>query len=141
MESFRVNLTELRQSCVLSKWNGAESCCQWCNQSLVSDGRRKVFCSSKCSLAFERNHLWNRARSSAKRRDKYSCRECGAHKSEVKIEVDHVRPLASDAQTTYSTPSCFHHQDNLKTLCRKHHLEKTALEAAERAATRRDNKR
>ena len=131
-----MNVTVLRKKCKLTLWNGEPNVCQVCN-SVIIDGRRKVYCSAKCSKWFEANHVWRRARTAARRRDKYSCTVCGVHKNVTPIDVDHREPING---MNYNIPSCMHHQDNLQTLCKVHHKEKTADEASLRAAKRKEEK-
>jgi 5-methylcytosine-specific restriction endonuclease McrA len=111
-----------RIECELSLYSGGEYTCQWCAVELIVGGKRTVWCSSKCRLTWERNHLWNRARSAARRRDKYACKVCGKSKAEGhKIEVNHIEPLVGRGYHY----GCVHHQNNLETLCKEHHQEKT----------------
>lgn len=130
-----MDIAKLRTDCTITAWSGADGKCQVCN-SEISDKRRTVFCSKKCSLWWERNHVWRKARIATRRRDNYSCIICNSHKDITPIEVDHIIPVNG---VSYNTPSCLHHQDNLQTLCKKHHNDKTSLEAKNRADLRRKN--
>lgn len=129
-----MDIVELRIVCKLTLWSGDSSLCQVCNNEII-DKRRSVFCSKKCSLWWEKNHLWRKARTATRRRDKYSCVICGVHKSVESIDVDHRNPING---INYNIPSCIHHQDNLQTLCKTHHKEKTASEASARADERKN---
>lgn len=131
-----MDVTVLRKECTLTVWSGDSGFCQVCNVELPS-GRRTVFCSPKCSRWFEVNHVWRRARTAARRRDKYSCTSCGVHKTVEGVDVDHREPVNG---VNYNVPSCLHHQENLQTLCKTHHKEKTASEASARAAERKKAK-
>lgn len=131
----RVILNELRIECVLTTYNGSENTCQWCDNPLPEKSGRTVFCSDRCSRMWERNHIWRKARTAARRRDKYACVKCGVHKTVTKIEVNHINPLNG---AKYSTPSCFHHLDNLETLCVDHHKEITKEQAKARAEKRKN---
>lgn len=128
-----MNVTELRKNCKLTLWSGEAKRCQVCNIA-IEDNRRTVFCSKKCSLWWERNHVWRKARPAARRRDKYCCTICNVHKNIVNIDVDHIVPVNG---VNYNIPSCSHHQDNLQTLCIVHHKEKTSVEAKLRAEKRK----
>lgn len=131
-----VILSELRAACSMTVYDGSEGVCQWCAQSL-SVARRTVFCSDKCRRAWEQNHVWRKARTAARRRDKYVCVKCGEGKTTTKIEVNHITPMNG---VNYNIPSCNHHQNNLETLCVKHHKEETKKQAGERARLRKEGK-
>lgn len=128
-----INVTVLREQCSLTVWSGDEGKCQVCDNVIV-EGRRTVYCSKKCSLWWERNHVWRKARVNARRKGKYACSVCGETKATTKIEVDHRQPING---VNYNIPSCIHHEDNLQVLCKKHHNEKSSLEASLRAESRR----
>lgn len=128
-----MDVVKLRIVCNLTLWSGDGSLCQVCNNE-ITDKRRSVFCSKKCSSWWENNHVWRRARTAARRRDKYSCIICGVHRNEEPVDVDHRNPING---INYNIPSCIHHQDNLQTLCKTHHKEKTASEASARANERK----
>lgn len=130
-----MDISKLRADCKLTLWNGEPGCCQICSTP-ITDKRRTVFCSKKCSLWWERNHVWRKARTAARRRDKYSCTICNVHKNVEPVDVDHRSPING---ANYNNPSCIHHQDNLQTLCKTHHKEKTATEAKLRADARNNN--
>lgn len=116
-------MEQLRADCVLSAWTGGVGQCQWCAAELGNGGRRRTWCSDKCRRTWERNHLWARARAAARRRGKYQCAQCGQHKSEEDIEVNHIHPVAAHTGATHGRkPSCAHHQDNLEVLCRPCHV-------------------
>jgi 5-methylcytosine-specific restriction endonuclease McrA len=118
-----------RIECSLSIWVGKENHCQWCNSEIPSSSRRSVWCSSKCSKLWEKNHVWRFARAAARRRDKYACIECGlSRKDGNKIEVNHINPLVGRGYHY----GCVHHLDNLETLCLVHHREKTNRQSRER---------
>lgn len=130
-----MDIVLLRKTCMLTVWNGEADKCQVCNSELV-DNRRTVYCSKKCSLWWERNHVWRKARPAARRRDKYCCTICGVHRNVEPVDVDHRTPING---VNYNIPSCIHHQDNLQTLCKTHHKVKTAGEASLRAEKRKNS--
>ena len=68
--------------------------------------------------AFHAQAQWRRLRTDAKRRDGWRCVVCG---SRLRLEVDHVEPVERRPELALSL-------DNLQTLCRAHHIEKTAAE-------------
>jgi hypothetical protein len=118
-----------RIECNMTPWQGRDNACQWCDADLKVGGKRTVWCSNACALAWERNHVWRKARTAARRRDKYACRECGVKRSEgVALEVNHIEPLVGRGYHY----GCVHHQSNLETLCKKHHVEKTNQQRAAR---------
>ncbi len=128
--------------------------CAWCGNALPA--RRRTWCSDRCGDRFWANHWWSVARRTAKRRDKYRCRQCGAappkrpvkaafgtqagylramrawraEKKTARLEVNHIVPCAGK----HGELSCAHHLDNLETLCPACHR---ALTAAQRRARQR----
>lgn len=130
-----MDIMKLRIECHLSAWTGTQGNCQWCDTSIPETSRRTVWCSNKCRLSFDRNHIWRNARSAAKRRDKYTCVQCGKHKNEVSIEVNHIVPLVGKGYA----PSCMHHQDNLEVLCHEDHLAVTKQQMSDRKNKTLDN--
>lgn len=90
--------------------------CDFCGKDLV--GRRKRWCSDPCSKKWWTNHVYRMARKAAKRRDGYRCVKCG---SRDKLEVNHIKPCLG----AHAKKGCWHHLDNLETLCHEHHLEET----------------
>lgn len=71
---------------------------------------------------------YQRMREAVKRRDEYRCRVCGRGPDDgVRLEVDHVVPWTQGGDDV---------MDNLVTLCKPHHNEKTKQEAAERRGKR-----
>lgn len=114
---------EVKIACELSTWTGEGGKCHWCNTPLT--GRQRSWCSVACRRAFERNHVWSRARAAARRRDKYTCRSCGATEH---LEVNHTDPVNGNGYGM----SCKHHQDKLETLCHDCHVPVTNAQAAAR---------
>jgi hypothetical protein len=131
------------------RWEG---CCAWCSEDLPP--RRRTWCSERCSTAFWTNHWWSPARRAAKRRDKYSCVQCGhrppkrptraafgtqgdyraamtayrAVRKTDRLEVNHIVP----ALGRHGVLSCIHHLENLETLCVACHKRYTRLVAVTR---------
>lgn len=87
--------------------------CNWCAKKLPK--RKKKWCSVFCSRAYNINHHWAAARSAAKKRDGYKCTQCGAKE---KLEVNHIDPCLGKHQQD----GCWHHQQNLETLCHSCHV-------------------
>ena len=63
----------------------------------------------------ERGKVSNKMRFSIYARDGYRCRKCGAFGRYVRLEIDHIIPIAKGGITTY---------DNLQTLCHRCNVEK-----------------
>jgi len=136
--------------------------CAWCGAARPP--LRRTWCSDRCGDAFWANHWWSVARTAAKRRDRYRCRQCGARnpkrpaeaayttraaylaamrawraaKKVARLEVNHIDPCLGK----HGQLSCAHHLVNLETLCaRCHKLHTAALRtppspAAERVASK-----
>jgi hypothetical protein len=124
----------------------ADDACAWCAAPLPQ--RRRRWCSDRCNDAFWANHWWSVARRSAKRRDRYRCRRCGArqpkrpaqsaHRTRAaylaamrawrkakltsRLEVNHIEPCRGKHRSL----DCAHHLDNLETLCLPCHKQHTS---------------
>lgn len=96
--------------------------CDWCGKALR--GRRRRWCSDPCSRAWWNNHVYRSARKCAKRRDHYKCVLCG---SKYKLEVNHIKPCLGK----HAKKGCWHHIDNLQTLCHDCHVEVTRQQRLE----------
>ena len=128
-----------RITCTLSKWTGEPGRCQWCDTSIDSP-RRRTWCSDKCGRAWQREHIWRFARSTAKRRAKYRCIRPGCTAARRDCEVNHITPRNGYGYG----PGCHHHllpdasgNGGLEVLCRAHHAEITKAQATARAEARR----
>ena len=66
-----------------------------------------------------------RAREAILKRDKYTCRACGARGRMVTLEVDHIVPVARDGTNS---------EINLQTLCRPCNAKKAATYIEDQAA-------
>lgn len=97
--------------CTLLK--GIAGKCDWCAKELT--GRRRRWCSDPCSKKFYLNHRYSDARRAAKRRDHYRCVKCG---SKDTLEVNHIEPCNGK----HSKFGCWHHLENLETLCHQCHV-------------------
>ena len=113
--------------------------CNWCGTRLprnkdLSIKANRRWCGSKCRMVWEKNHVWKIARERALYRDKRCCVKCGATDTawdgKTKLEVNHIIPLVGRG---YSS-SCFHHLDNLETVCKGCHVTITKAQRAERKA-------
>jgi 5-methylcytosine-specific restriction endonuclease McrA len=130
------------RTCELAFGPNTERRCVWCGGKLT--GRRTRWCSEDCVEAWGRNHWWGSASRAARKRDAYTCRECGGHWQYPKsgppvwagdqtvpgnqryVEVHHIEPRRG---TGYGS-SCGHHLDNLLTLCARCHLRHTTAQRA-----------
>jgi hypothetical protein len=116
-----------------------ETGCRMCGEALM--GRRRTYCSDRCSTDFERNHYWPVARYYARLRARvfesrrlvgYRCARCGGLISPRRrgaldrVEVNHRVPLNG----ARATVSCGHHQDNLEVVHRDCHAVITAEQRA-----------
>lgn len=106
---------------------------------------RRAYCSDRHARAFEREHVWWRARVAARRRAGWACHRCGFKPSTVRrdpvarrsylrhqlrLEVHHIDPLDGD----YRGVTCANHSANLEVLCHACHV---ACTAAHRTAPAR----
>lgn len=108
--------------CDLSEWMGLDTHCRWCDEELPlhrlpRGSSPSLFCSPSCTLEWRQNHVWEFAKSEAKRRAKRQCSD-EACTSRLFLHVHHVEPCAGNR-----TMSCLHHQGNLEVLCEGHHEE------------------
>ncbi|CAJ0867074.1 hypothetical protein AMST5_01919 [freshwater sediment metagenome] len=67
---------------------------------------------------FYTSKRWARVRFLALRRDGFACVKCG---SRTRLEVDHISAIRKSPERAFDL-------DNLQTLCREHHAEKTDQE-------------
>jgi 5-methylcytosine-specific restriction endonuclease McrA len=111
-----VTLAEKLMSCPLSTWQGEPGRCRWCNVPL--EGRRTSWCSEHAD-AWMDNHYWAFTRKAALSRDNRICVRpgCGSRAE----EVNHIEPILGK----HSQSGCWHHLDNLESLCKPCHLETT----------------
>lgn len=108
--------------CELSSWSGDKKRCKWCDTEL--SGRQVNWCIEHKETN-EQNHSWGVARREALRRDKYLCTALGCGgKAE---EVNHKIPILGK----HNEFGCWHHLENLESLCRSCHLKSTAEQKAQ----------
>lgn len=98
--------------------------CAHCGR-VTARGRR--CCSAGCARLWAAEHVWSAAKAFALARDEYACAECGSLDWDGPIDVHHIVPV--EPVVGYRA-GCQHHQSNLISLCRLHHL---AVHAAMRA--------
>lgn len=130
----------VREPCALTAWTGQPGRCNWCDAEIPPGGRRTVWCRDACRRAWERNHLWRRARIYARRRAGYRCSRPGCTAERGDVEINHRTPREGAGYG----PGCHHHQDpapdpatgvlvgGLEALCHRHHVEETNRQRAER---------
>lgn len=97
--------------------------CAWCGTQLMRTRtgqihKTRMWCCRSHEWEFLRHHKWQLARKHALKRDGHRCTTCGA--TEL-LEVNHIHSLKDQGITGYPF-GCHHHQDNLETLCRSHHV-------------------
>lgn len=98
--------------------------CVECRRPLAS--RRTPYCSRMCRWKYHGRFFWDAARIYVMRRDRYTCQRCGLRTRRRGLEVDHVREIArGGAALAY---------ENLQTLCRACHRDKTVRFLRERRA-------
>lgn len=101
--------------------------CRWCFRPL--EGRRTVYCSKECDVAFARQHFWPNASRHARQRAKGLCERChqpgemfdNGRVIRSGLEVNHIEPVRGGKRFA----TCLNHADNLEVLCRPCHLEVT----------------
>lgn len=133
--------------------------CGYCGKALVNTG---YACRAKKSVQpphlqeYNRNHYWGQARYAALRRDdnkcvkcgyqeQYRCPECGGslyggrwcrgcrrEPGRGPLEVNHIIPRNGNKDDN----SCFHHLDNLETLCHDCHVKETRVQRRHRKAVK-----
>ena len=91
------------------------------NCGRVLSGRRWLYCSDECSLAFYKKYVkdWGVIREEVFKRDNYTCVKCGTKAKVMEdLECDHIIPI-------FLGGSEFD-KENLQTLCSDCHKRKTA---------------
>ena len=91
--------------------------CDWCGGRL--EGRRRRWCSDSCGRLAAQNHYFRQGRVRALRRDSFTCQACG--KRGTGMQVNHIIPCLGK----HSLGGCWHHLDNLETLCKPCHQAET----------------
>jgi hypothetical protein len=119
---------EIYRACPLSRWQGDAAACRWCNRMLPQ--RAGKWCTARCRIDAEQNHIYNLARDAALTRDGHRCTwpGCAVEATyERAIETNHIEL----ARGRHDQPGCIHHLDNLESLCGPHHDEVTAGQRAQ----------
>jgi 5-methylcytosine-specific restriction endonuclease McrA len=89
--------------------------CVECRVELPS--HRQAYCSRRCRWRFHGHYFWDAARTYVLHRDRFRCRQCKGRFRVRQLEVDHIVEIGrGGAPLDY---------DNLQTLCRACHREKT----------------
>lgn len=143
-------------ACPLSRWSGRSDRCRWCDEPAAAGF---AWCSNPCEDGYRRNHWWDVARHAALARDDRRCVRCrlgpdtllearwllralvpmgpvaAAHLWQsaewaalgqaCAVEVHHRVPLLGAGYGA----GCHHHLDGLETLCHRHHVAVTLLQA------------
>ncbi len=143
----------LMPGCPLLPFDTVAGRCAACGESLI--GRQTRWCSKDCRLIYERNHYWGAARQAAIVRDGRRCVRCGWGSEELYayltrggqfvlwsrahllryrpdnwLEVNHIIPRLGAGYGT----GCWHHLENLQTLCHQDHVRVTNRQRINREA-------
>ncbi len=102
--------------------------CVECGTGLAS--RRTPYCGRRCQWKFQGRFFWDAARTYVMHRDRYTCQRCRRRLRVAQLEVDHRLEIGRGGPAL--------EYENLQTLCRPCHREKTAAFLRERAAVRRN---
>lgn len=138
----------MREPCTLGQWAGDPGHCNWCN-AVIPPGRRRTWCTDTCRRAWERNHVWRRARIYARKRADYRCSRPGCTAPRMDVEINHITPLYL-LGVRHLEVGCWHHQTSwiggaadrvslgggLEALCPAHHREISNAQATDRATAR-----
>lgn len=119
----------------MPEWKEGSGLCRWCAEKIEEPRQRNWH--KECAHTYE---LHSNAATQAwflKRRDGQRCAIDGCNGGGCGLEVDHRIPLWLVAHLPDDLRRRFYGPDNLWLLCSRHHAEKTAAEAAIRAAIRR----
>lgn len=98
-------------------------------QGVLPDGR-SPYCGRVCRWRFQGRYFWDAARIYVMHRDRYTCQRCHRRLRVAQLEVDHRLEIRRGGPAL--------EYENLQTLCRPCHREKTAAFLRERAAVRRN---
>jgi 5-methylcytosine-specific restriction endonuclease McrA len=129
-----------------------EKDCEWCGSTfVVATGRKKQFCSRKCSGQWQANSgvknctqpgeassqwrggheryrgpSWGKARREARNRDNYTCQDCGITESELdrRLEVHHIIPFSRFGMDRHREANVL---PNLVSLCLRCHRKRDAV--------------
>lgn len=105
-------------NCPMAFGDNDKKLCAWCGKPLT--GRQRRWCSDHGDQWY-RTHTWTGARGAALKRDEYKCVICG---DPLRLEVNHIEPRKGKGYGN----GCWHHPENLETLCHAHHLIVTAAQ-------------
>jgi len=133
-EQDRKRETVAHRKVPLPEWRG-KGFCKWCNEKMTAADKPSWMWHKRCARQFMlHSDLWTQTRY-LRERDGRECAKpgCSRHGS----EVDHRRPLWSIRHLPPMMRRPFYGPVNLWLLCNQCHLEKSAIEAAQRAARRR----
>lgn len=89
--------------------------CVECAEAL--DSGRTPYCGRVCQWRFQGRYFWDAARIYVMHRDRYTCQHCQVRRRARELEVDHIVEIARGGESL--------RYENLQTLCRGCHREKT----------------
>lgn len=98
--------------------------CNRCGKALPPG--RSQWCSTACNKRDSQDHYWPLARKAAIKRDKGRCLTC---ESSDRLEVNHIEPRLGQGYNA----GCWHHPENLETLCHDCHVKVTNSQRKARA--------
>ena len=150
MDGYRI---PLMPGCELLPFDTVAGKCRACGTDLPAV--RSSWCGSLCRYLYERNHYWSIARHAAIIRDG-GCLRCGWKDDQPDctmhgqyylwsravltgkspgnwLEVNHITPRNGAGYGT----GCHHNQENLETLCHRHHVKVTRRQRLDRVRAAR----
>ena len=123
-------------------WTKVKGQCRWCGYMITnSDGsinERKSW-HENCATLYMIIYHSREQRAQLRRRDGGKCNHCGVVGK--RWDVDHIKPLVEQkGLEAHELDWSYYLMDNLQTLCKKCHREKTNSEVHLRGKTRHKNK-
>lgn len=97
------------KSCGLTDWFGGPECI-WCGKHKNS---YSPWCSPKCRVLFNKNHVYKDARAVVREQSGGRCARCKTAYDISEMQCNHIVPVRGHRES----PSCVHHQTNLEMVC------------------------
>ena len=117
-----------------ASYDCARGTCRFCGDDIIEAGKinRRKHWHTACGELWRLMNNPADARDHVLKRDKRTCQGCGAKGRTVKFEIDHKLPLfEANGDLGYWKP------DNLVTLCRTCHVEKTRTDMSRYRAAKK----
>lgn len=105
-----------------ASWGCERGTCRFCGEEIIEQGKvnRRKHWHQPCADLWKIMNNPAAASQFVKKRERFTCQECGHHDRFGGFDVDHVKPLyEANGDHTYWQP------DNLRLLCGPCHLVKT----------------